>query len=575
MLGRLLDGRYQVIQVLSAGGFGKTYIAEDTRRPGNPKCVVKQLKPASNEPNYLQTARRLFLSEAETLEQLGNHDQIPRLLAYFEEDREFFLVQEFIEGHPLSTELQPNDCWNESHVIALLKDILGILAFVHSYGVIHRDIKPDNLIRRAWDRKLVLIDFGAVKQVRSQIATPHSPMSATVAIGTPGYMPSEQGLGRPRPSSDIYALGIIGIQALTGLFPSLLQEDPTTGEIHWQDRVQISEGFASVLNKMVCYDYRERYQSANEVLKAIEQLTEACQPTVLPSTPQAPVPSTQPLLVPPIDRNRNRVAPAVNRLPLLMGGSIAAIVGFVTAIAYVKSRTAPLPLARSSVDSTPRVTSATEINSTPASTPKVTTSPETASRPDFTPKATISPSSPTPTASSNKFDTAQFPRINCGDFLPTNSTASVQFYPVFIEYSESNLQTVKSNFCADAYRKIRSDTNQEAIQVASFTDRTQAELFSNFMKKQLGSGDVGKPSIYTSANASTKTPDQKNCPIVAFDSESPLNVRSTPDLKLGTVVGTLENGTRLTVLAEQNGWLQISSPVQGWVSKKRTKTACP
>ncbi|HEY9711738.1 MAG TPA: protein kinase, partial [Oculatellaceae cyanobacterium] len=155
MLGRLLDGRYQVVQVLSAGGFGKTYIAEDTRRPGNPKCVVKHLKPASNEPNYLQTARRLFLSEAETLEQLGNHDQIPRLLAYFEEDREFFLVQEFIEGHPLSTELQPGDCWSESQVIGLLKDILGILAFVHSYEVIHRDIKPDNLIRRASDGKLV------------------------------------------------------------------------------------------------------------------------------------------------------------------------------------------------------------------------------------------------------------------------------------------------------------------------------------------------------------------------------------------------------------------------------------
>lgn len=574
MLGRLLDGRYQVVQVLSAGGFGKTYIAEDTRRPGNPKCVVKHLKPASNEPNYLQTARRLFLSEAETLEQLGNHDQIPRLLAYFEEDREFFLVQEFIEGHPLSTELQPGDCWSESQVIVLLKDILGILAFVHSYEVIHRDIKPDNLIRRASDGKLVLIDFGAVKQVRSQIATPHSPMNATVAIGTPGYMPSEQGLGRPRPSSDIYALGIIAIQALAGLYPSLLQEDPTTGEMLWQHRVQISDGFASVLNKMVRYDYRERYQSANEILQAIEQLSYACEPTQLPITPQAVVSSTQPLLVPPTQRNRDRVAPAFNKLPLLMGGSIAAVVGFASAIAYVKSRTPPPPLARSSPDSAPWFTSATEIDSTPASNPKVTISPETASRPDFTPKITISPSSPTPAASSNEFDTAQFPRTNCGDSLPTKSVNSIQFYPVFIEYSESNLKRVKSNFCADAYRTTRSDTNQEAIQIASFTNRGQAELFSNFMRRQLGSGEVGNPTIYSSTKSSTKTPSQKNCPIVVFDSESPLNVRSIPDTKQGQIVGSLANGTPLTVIAEQNGWLQISSPVQGWVSKKRTKTAC-
>lgn len=575
MLGRLLDGRYQVVQVLSAGGFGKTYIAEDTRRPGNPKCVVKHLKPASNDPNYLQTARRLFLSEAETLEQLGNHDQIPRLLAYFEEDREFFLVQEFIEGHPLSTELQPDDCWSESQVIQLLKDILGILAFVHSYGVIHRDIKPDNLIRRASDGKLVLIDFGAVKQVRSQIATTHSPINATVAIGTPGYMPSEQGLGKPRPSSDIYALGIIGIQALTGLYPNLLQEDPTTGEMLWQHRVQISEGFASVLNKMVRYDYRERYQSANEVLQAIDQLTHACLATQLPSTPPALVSSTQPLLVPPTERNKVRVAPASNKLPLLMGGSIAAVVGFVSAIAYVKSRTAPPPLARSIPDSAPRFTSAAEVDSTVASTPKVTISPETGSSPNFTSRVTISPSSPTPAASSNKFDTTQFPQANCGDSLPTNSDTPIQFYPVFIEYSESNLKTVKSKFCADAYRKVRNDTDKVAIQVASFIDRNQAELFRDFMKKKLGSGDVGKPTIYSSAKSSIKTLSKKNCSIVVFDSESPLNVRSIPDTKLGQVVGTLNNGTPLTVIAEQNGWLQISSPVQGWVSKKRTKTACP
>ncbi|WP_414576600.1 protein kinase domain-containing protein [Anabaena sp. CCY 9402-a] len=283
MLDKLLDGRYRIIQVLSAGGFGETYIAEDTRRIGNPRCVVKHLKPASDDPNYLKIARRLFYSEAETLEKLGDHNQIPRPLAYFEEDEEFYLVQDFIEGRPLSAEMLPGQRWSESQVVEMLQDVLGILDFVHSYGVIHRDIKPDNLIRRVKDDKLVLIDFGAVKQVRSPLATNQSQITATVAIGTPGYMPAEQGQGKPRPNSDIYALGMIGIQALTGCYPTQLQEDPNTGEVLWQNYAQVSDRLAAILNKMVRYDYRkDRYQSVGEVFQDIQLLAN-------------PVPPTQPL----------------------------------------------------------------------------------------------------------------------------------------------------------------------------------------------------------------------------------------------------------------------------------------
>ncbi|MFQ4145879.1 serine/threonine-protein kinase [Chlorogloeopsis sp. ULAP02] len=281
MLGKLLDGRYRIVQVLRAGGFGETYIAEDTRRINNPRCVVKQLKPASNDPSYLQISRRLFYSEAETLQNLGDHhNQIPRLLAYFEEDQEFYLVQDFIEGNPLSTEMQLSQRWSESQVIKMLQDVLGILEFVHGYGVIHRDIKPDNLIRRYKDDRLVLIDFGAVKQVRTQIATGQTQITATVAIGTPGYMPAEQAQGKPQLNSDIYALGMIGIQALTGLYPTQLQEDRHTGEILWQQYAQVSDRLANILNQMVRYDYRrDRYQSAGEVLQALQQLVSPLLPT--------------------------------------------------------------------------------------------------------------------------------------------------------------------------------------------------------------------------------------------------------------------------------------------------------
>ncbi|BAY97826.1 serine/threonine protein kinase [Tolypothrix tenuis PCC 7101] len=275
MIGKLLDHRYQVIAVLATGGFGQTYIAQDTRRPGNPICVVKHLKPASSDPKVFETAKRLFNSEAETLEILGKHDQIPRLLAYFDENQEFYLVQEFIEGNTLSEELLPDQRWGEDRVMQLLQEVLGILEFVHSQGVIHRDIKPDNIIRRASDNKLVLVDFGAVKQLRTNLVTPGGQPTATVVIGTPGYMPTEQGQGKPRPNSDIYSLGIIAIQALTGLAANALQEDPNTGEIIWQHSVSVNPQLAAVLNKMVRYHFKDRYQSAAEALQACRALTPA------------------------------------------------------------------------------------------------------------------------------------------------------------------------------------------------------------------------------------------------------------------------------------------------------------
>jgi len=282
MIGKLLDHRYQVIRVLAMGGFGQTYIAQDTRRPGNPICVVKHLKPGT-DPRVFDTAKRLFNSEAETLEKLGNHDQIPRLLAYFDENQEFYLVQEYIEGHTLAEELIPGKRWSESRVIQLLQEVLEILEFVHRQGVIHRDIKPDNIIRRASDHKLVLVDFGAVKQLRTQLVTVGGQPSATVVIGTPGYMPTEQGQGKPRPNSDIYSLGIIAIQALTGLSATELQEDPETGEIIWQQSVTVNYRLAAVLSKMVHYHFKDRYQNATEALQACK---DAINPVPALSKPQ-------------------------------------------------------------------------------------------------------------------------------------------------------------------------------------------------------------------------------------------------------------------------------------------------
>jgi len=281
---KLLGGRYKIIKQLGVGGFGQTFLATDTHLPGSPKCVVKQLKPkSSDDTESMQTARRLFDTEAKVLYQLGSHDQIPRLLGHFEDNQEFYLAQEFIEGESLSKELVRGEPWSESRVLTLLIEILQVLLFVHQKQVIHRDIKPANLMRRRSDGMIVLIDFGAVKEVRSQSAhNKKEQTELTIAIGTKGYMPNEQLAGNPQFTSDVYAVGIIGIQALTGVHPKNISINPRTSEIEWRDALessqndhpprQVSPKLGQILDRMVLYDFRQRYPTAAEALQALHSI---------------------------------------------------------------------------------------------------------------------------------------------------------------------------------------------------------------------------------------------------------------------------------------------------------------
>lgn len=268
----LLKGRYTITAELGAGGFGKTYLAQDTQRPGSPQCVVKQLKPMRTDERTLEISRRLFQQEAEMLEKLGKHSQIPQLLAYFEQNQEFYLVQEFVKGHPLSAEMFSGKRLSEIQVVYLLKDVLSVLNFIHTQGVIHRDIKPANIIRREQDGKLVLIDFGAVKQKLQESQLVEGQESVTIGIGTVGYAPSEQLKGQPKFNSDIYALGITAIQALTGQVADQLPTDPQTAEIVWRNYASVSDRLANVLDQMVRHHHSARYQSAAEVLQALKDL---------------------------------------------------------------------------------------------------------------------------------------------------------------------------------------------------------------------------------------------------------------------------------------------------------------
>ncbi|PHM10877.1 serine/threonine protein kinase [Nostoc sp. 'Peltigera malacea cyanobiont' DB3992] len=261
---KTLRNRFEIVKHLGSGGSGDTYLAIDLDLPGQPHCVVKHFHPKDSNPAVLPIAKKLFDREAEVLYQLGNdHDQIPRLFAHFNEDGDFYLVQEFIDGHALTQEIVPGQRLNENTVVNLLKDILEVLAFVHQHDIIHRDIKPQNLMRRYCDQKIVLIDFGSIKKIGALGA------GLTIAVGTPGYMPSEQAKGKPKLCSDIYAVGMIGIQALTGLIPEQLPEDPSTGEVIWRDKAEVSDTLANILDTMVRDRYNQRYQSATEALQAL------------------------------------------------------------------------------------------------------------------------------------------------------------------------------------------------------------------------------------------------------------------------------------------------------------------
>lgn len=280
----LLKERYQIVSVLSAGAFGQTYIALDTHRAGNPKCVVKHIKPAGEDRRYFTSLSHRVRAETETLKKLGHHEQIPTLLDCFDYAQQFYLVLELIEGHPLSEEMplsqRCNKRWSEERVVGLLREVLTILEFVHGEGIMHSDLKPDNLIRRAGDNKLCLIDFGAAQQIDKDFEFALSgcyerPLDATKnnLENLPlGYIPAEQLTSNAKPSSDIYALGLIAILALTGLEPTQLNLDLDTREVIWKDLVPVSDKLVSIINKMVRYDFQDRYQSASDVLRSLSNM---------------------------------------------------------------------------------------------------------------------------------------------------------------------------------------------------------------------------------------------------------------------------------------------------------------
>lgn len=265
----LLKKRYVAIKKIGQGGFGVTFLAVDLRND-NSYCVIKQLLTNNLDEDTSQTALALFEREAKTLAKI-EHPQIPKLLNYFQDQKQFYLIQEFILGRDLEREVQKKAPFPEVLAKNFLKEILPVLDYIHSQKVIHRDIKPANILRRKEDKKLFLIDFGAVKdEVNTQLMK-SNPLTAftEISVGTMGFAPPEQLAMRPVYASDIYALGATCIFLLTGKTPKEVC-DAKTGELRWEQFADVGSKFAAVLNKMLDLDLKKRYSSARQVIEALE-----------------------------------------------------------------------------------------------------------------------------------------------------------------------------------------------------------------------------------------------------------------------------------------------------------------
>jgi serine/threonine protein kinase len=293
----LLRERYQAIKLIGQGGFGRTFLSRDGDKPSKPYCVIKQFFPSAQGTDNIQKASELFAQEAERLEALGKHPQIPELFAYFvTDDGQQYLAQEYIAGENLEVELKNHGVYKEGEVKQILIDVLNILKFVHENQVIHRDIKPDNIIRRTSDQKLVLVDFGAAKYIQSPTALN---VTGTV-IGSAQYCSPEQTRGKPVFASDLYSLGVTCIHLLTLVDPFQLF-DISENDWVWRDYLvnnPVSDQFSQVLNQLITVGLKKRFVNVDQVFESLNYQPLNYQSSIVNQPATIPRPTPTQIVVP-------------------------------------------------------------------------------------------------------------------------------------------------------------------------------------------------------------------------------------------------------------------------------------
>jgi len=307
--GTCLRDRYIIRYPLGQGGFSCTYLAEDTGR-FHQLVTLKELTPTNLETYALQKAEELFQREAEILHQLSS-PQIPRFWEFFRDGTRLFLVQDYIAGKTYQSLLKERTAagepFTEEEILQLLWQILPVLSYLHSLGVIHRDISPDNIICRSPDGLPVLIDLGGVTKIQLEVATPvgsspNAASSSSTRLGKIGYAPDEQlRLGIAAPHSDLYALGVTALVLMTDKQPQELL-DLETMEWRWQEHLTLSPIFTGIINRMLASQPVERFQSADELLQQLATFME-----MVPTQVYSPVVHGD--------------SPALNPVPVLVNNS--------------------------------------------------------------------------------------------------------------------------------------------------------------------------------------------------------------------------------------------------------------
>ncbi len=337
-----LNGRYQVIQVLGHGGFGETFLAEDTYLPSRRPCVIKQLKvmnnPQKNQAGQQKFQQERFGREAATLEKLGEgSSQIPKLFAYFAENEQFYLIQEWIQGPTLTDVVTAQETMSEPDVKNILVSLLSVLDYVHSGGIIHRDIKPDNIILRNSNNQPVLIDFGAVKETVATVINAQGKSDRSIVVGTPGFMAPEQAAGRPIYASDVYSLGLTAIYMLTGKHPQQLELDSETGEILWHKYITKVSQLTDIIDRAIKYHPRDRYTTAQKMLEAMQAIGVS---VPIATMVVSPVASQSPTIFSPSKNVPETVSQGKGKRNLIIGGLLATgLAGVVATFSFGQNQT--------------------------------------------------------------------------------------------------------------------------------------------------------------------------------------------------------------------------------------------
>jgi eukaryotic-like serine/threonine-protein kinase len=287
---RVVGERYRITRYLGGKNGIDTYLADNLRRPYQSPCLIKKVDLPDSDPVTWAKIERRFAEELLLLERLGYHDRIPQVWDHFEEQDEFYLVQEYIIGENLERILQQHKL-ELTEAIELLENTMSILAFVHQHRVLHRNLKPSNLMFRQSDRAVILTDFGFLNDLKS---VPHDSEDDTQPQADNAYLPPEQIAGRPTTGSDLYALGMIIIEAISGIKPENLTRDRQTGTIVWQGTgVRLERRLEKFLSKMTNLNVGQRYQSVEEALADLYKID-------LPRTQSAVerlnLPQTRPIL---------------------------------------------------------------------------------------------------------------------------------------------------------------------------------------------------------------------------------------------------------------------------------------